>query len=60
MKGEKEVEGGGVSGETEPKPVLIEHSCTSLNINWQLISSHPPVEYNLNMSFKREREWGIK
>lgn len=57
----------GLSGEMVPKPVLIEHSCTSLNINWQLISSHLPpstVECNLNISFKREREkereWGIK
>lgn len=49
--------GRGVSGETVPKPVLIEHSCTSLNINWQLISPpSPQVEYILNISFKRERE----
>lgn len=38
-------EGGGA------KPVLIEHSCTSLNINCKLISSLPFHEYILHISF---------
>lgn len=34
--------GGGGGREEVPKHLLIEHSCTSLNINWQLISSPAP------------------
>lgn len=41
----RETKREGVPGEAKPKLVLNEHSCASLNINWQLIRPPPPVDY---------------
>lgn len=52
----RETKREGVQGEAKPKLVLNEHSCASLNINWQLISPTPPspVDY-IFISLKKKR-----